>query len=77
MKLDWLAILVVFLALGVLFTRTNPKRGRPKKKVYWDLVTGPPITPKHSRTDPIEKSASRYDVAYHQFFDDFYYFGDA
>jgi hypothetical protein len=79
MTLDWpISILVVvnLLALGVLFRRTNPKRGRPKKKFYWDLVRGPAITPTHSRPEPINELRWGLSEADRQFFDDFYDFGD-
>jgi len=78
MESTWLSILVVVntLALGVLFNRTNPKRGRPKKKVYWKLVSGPAITPKHSRPEPIKELHFGLNESGRQFFNAFYDFGD-
>lgn len=78
MDSTWLSILVFFntFALGVLFARTNPKRGRPKKKVYWDLVSGAAITPKHSRPEAIKELHFGLDECDRQFFNEFYDFGD-
>ena len=50
---------------------------RPKKKVYWDLVRGEPISPKHHRPQAIgDGHPNLADDNDRQFFTDFLEFGD-
>ena len=50
---------------------------RPKKKVYWELVKGGPISPKHQRPQVIgDAHPTLADDADRQFFNDFVDFGD-
>lgn len=53
------------------------KGSRPKKKVYWDLVSGEPISPKHQRPQVIgDKHPNLADNSDRQFFVDYSDFGD-
>ena len=50
---------------------------RPKKKVYWNLVSGEPISPKHQRPQAIgDAHPTLANDADRQFFIDFFEFGD-
>jgi hypothetical protein len=73
---QWIFAIIVLISLSVLVTRTNPKSGRPKKKVYQQLVSGKPISPKHQRPPIIGDEYGLADDADRLFFSDFFEFGD-
>jgi hypothetical protein len=72
MPSEWtIFALVVIVVLSILANRTNPKRGRPKKKFWSQLQSSPPISPQHQRP-----KATGGDKRDKQFFEEFRYFGD-
>lgn len=63
-------------AAAARIDRMFGNRNRPKKKFYWELISGDPIAVKHNRPKSVDGDWKLAGDEDRSFFDDFYAFGD-